>query len=509
LIAARPFARAAVRYRILAAGFALAAAVGPLALLAARFRTAPLPAAGSGGVAGALALPNLAPPGLALAATVAAVLLLDLAVEVVKLRRVKRGATLLGTLGVRRARIGTSRTVATPTAIGYVHPAVVLPENFADRVDEREWDAVVAHECAHLARGDDWAKAIQSALLRAGWWLPGLWVLNRALDLERELASDERAAAQTGARRYAACLLRLATDRGTDALAPAFGARRSHVAIRVERLVRPVRGGGPLVRATALGAFTALAFGLVGAAVFALPGTAARPLAIRHTARHDAAVAAPHLAQRMRHPGQLAHGRTVALAGPANAIAYRPAAELPATERAAAEGPATQRSAAERPVPPARSAVRAPRAAARAFVASTAAVRRQATAAARAAEAARAHRTAWLAARTFAFLALEARRAETAAGGAARRPPPVRASASPSETLAFAAVPRKRCGTCFGPLRSADEAVGTQTTALAPQGGSPGGGSAAIAADDPTAGPVSLTNQMLWFRIPAKVMQRP
>ncbi len=474
----------------------LAAAVGPLALLAARFRTAPPPAAGSDG-AGALALPSLAPPGLALAATVAAVLLLDLAVEVVKLRRVKRGATLLGTLDVRRARIGTSRTVATPTAIGYVHPAVVLPEGFADRVDEREWDAVVAHECAHLARGDDWAKAIQSALLRAGWWLPGLWVLNRALDLERELASDERAAAQTGARRYAACLLRLATDRGTDALAPAFGARRSHVAIRVERLVRPVRGGGPLLRASALGAFTALAFGLVGAAVLALPGTAARPLAVHHTARHDAGTAAPHLAQRMRHPGQLAHGRTVAFAATAPAITERPASEVSAAER----------PAAERPAPPSRSAASAPRAApaARAFVASTAAARRQATAAARAAETARAHRTAWLAAHTLAFLAAEARRAEPAA----RRPAPVRALTSPSETLAFAAVPRKRCETCFGPLRSADEAVGTQTTALAPQGGSAGGGSAAIAADDPTAGPVSLTDQMLWFRIPAKVMQRP
>ncbi|HTD34389.1 MAG TPA: M56 family metallopeptidase, partial [Candidatus Elarobacter sp.] len=396
MVAARPFSRAAVRYRILTAGFALAAAVGPLALLAARFRTAPPSAAASGGVA-ALALPSLAPPALALAATVAAVLLLDLAVEVVKLRRVKRDATLLGTLGVRRARIGTSRTVATPTAIGYLHPAVVLPENFAERVDAREWDAVVAHECAHLARGDDWAKAIQSALLRAGWWLPGLWVLNRALDLERELASDERAAAQTGARRYAACLLRLATDRGTDALAPAFGARRSHVAIRVERLVRPVRGGGPLVRASALGAFTALAFGLVGAAVFALPGTAARPLAVDRTARHDAGAPGPHLAQRMRHPGQLAHGRTVAFAAIASAVAERP--ERPATERLTAERRATERSAT-----PSRIAVPAPRAPAAgpAFVTSADAARRRTSASARAAEIARAHRAA-SAARAVAF----------------------------------------------------------------------------------------------------------
>ena len=69
--------------------------------------------------------------------------------------------------------------------------------------------------------------------------------------------------------------------------------------------------------------------------------------------------------------------------------------------------------------------------------------------------------------------------------------------------------PRTRCETCFGPLRSADDASGSQAATLAPTGGPPAGGSAAIAADDPTAGPVSLTSQMLWFRIPTRVMQRP
>ena len=211
-------------------------------------------------------------PALAVAAMVAGTLLLGLARDVVRLRRVKRDAVPLGSVAVRGARIGLSPTVTTPTAIGYLHPAVVLPDGFRARVDEREWDAVVAHECAHLARGDDWAKAIQSAILRIGWWIPGLWLLSRALDLERELASDERAAGETGPRRYAACLLRLATDRA-DAVAPALWARRSHVAIRVERLVRPTAQGAPVLRAASLGAFTAAAFAVVATAVLAVPGT--------------------------------------------------------------------------------------------------------------------------------------------------------------------------------------------------------------------------------------------
>ena len=205
---------------------------------------------------------------LAGAALLAAALLAGLVRDVVRLRRVKRDALPLGVVRTRSARVGTSASVATPTAIGYLHPAVVVPAGFRARVDEGEWEAILAHECAHLARRDDWAKAIQSACARAAWWLPGLWILGRALDLERELASDERAAAEAGPRRYAACLLRLATHRCEDALAPALWGRRSHVAIRVERLVRPSAGAGPLVRAAALGAFTAVgAAGLIAGAL--------------------------------------------------------------------------------------------------------------------------------------------------------------------------------------------------------------------------------------------------
>ena len=94
--------------------------------------------------------------------------------DVVRLRRIKRRAQPLGLLAVRGALLGSSPKVATPTAIGYLHPAIVIPDGFGSRVDGTEWAAVVAHECAHLSRGDDWAKALQSAVLRAGWWLPGL-----------------------------------------------------------------------------------------------------------------------------------------------------------------------------------------------------------------------------------------------------------------------------------------------------------------------------------------------
>jgi hypothetical protein len=219
----------------------------------------------------ALDVERFALPLLLAAFGLAVALLFELALDVVRLRHIKRAAEPLGGLPIRNARIGTSPTVPTPTAIGYFHPAIIVPAGFRNRVDAGEWEAVVAHECAHLARRDDWAKALQSAVLRACWWLPGLWLLARGLDLERELASDERAVPATGARRYAACLLRLATAGCADAVAPALWGRRSHVAIRVERLLRPMSAPAPILRAVALGGFSAMVLAVVGAAVVAVP----------------------------------------------------------------------------------------------------------------------------------------------------------------------------------------------------------------------------------------------
>jgi beta-lactamase regulating signal transducer with metallopeptidase domain len=140
----------------------------------------------------------------------------------------------------------------------------------------------LAHERAHLARGDDWGKALQSALLRCAWWLPGLWILACALDLERELASDELAASGRDRRRYAACLLRLATDR--RALAPALATRRTQVAIRVERLLRPDRRTVPIAAALAPVALAASGLAALLAVAVVVPEPARDPARVERPA---------------------------------------------------------------------------------------------------------------------------------------------------------------------------------------------------------------------------------
>jgi len=308
---------------ILGAGFGLVALTGPLAFAGALLRPA-----GSGASIGDVNAGGFAAPLLAGLIAFGLALLVKLALDAAQLRAIKHAARPIGTVAVRRARIAISEAVASPTAIGYLHPAIVLPASFRQRVDEDEWNAVIAHEAAHLARGDDWGKAVQSAVLRVGWWLPGLWILARAIDLEREAASDERAVRETGVRRYAACLLRLATSDTSPGLAPAFRGRRAHIAIRVERLLRPGPAPSRALRAAVLGASSAVTLAALATAIAAVPavgrsGTSAvsspRLAAVgeRHAARWTpvarssvrrpapaliAAVALPAPGVRPRHP---------------------------------------------------------------------------------------------------------------------------------------------------------------------------------------------------------------
>ncbi|HZO95410.1 MAG TPA: M56 family metallopeptidase [Candidatus Baltobacteraceae bacterium] len=359
LTAARTFGRAAARYRLVGIAFALCAATAPLGYWLARGLAhvavrAALPLAGIPPASGPLPLVGAAL--IAGGAAVAAILLLLLARDVVRLRRVKRRAVPLGLGGPRGATVATSADVVTPTAIGYLHPAIVVPAGFRARVDAGEWEAVLAHERAHLARRDDWAKALQSACSRAGWWIPGLWLLGRALDLERELASDERAAGETGPRRYAACLLRLATQRCDDALAPALWGRRSHVAIRVERLMRPRPAGTPVVRAAALGAFTAVACACLALAVVSIPlAPPARPAA--QAAGQLARAGAPLVVRDTRTPRDEAHPARRLAKTPSPSPSDAAATAVRPAPRALAAARRPHRAAAHVASPPAPSAV--------------------------------------------------------------------------------------------------------------------------------------------------------
>lgn len=133
--------------------------------------------------------------------------------------RVKRRSSIspLALPAIRRpARLLLSPDVASPMAVGFLRPAVILPESLPDELDPSELDHVLLHESAHLSRYDDWTNLfvrLVGAVLAIHPVV--LWIL-RQIEREREMACDDWVVARTGAPRpYAASLARMSELRWT------------------------------------------------------------------------------------------------------------------------------------------------------------------------------------------------------------------------------------------------------------------------------------------------------
>lgn len=154
--------------------------------------------------------------------------------------------------GVRRpVRLLVSDRLASPMAVGFRHPAVILPEGLIAKLSAADLDHVMLHELAHVARKDDWTNlAARIAVALVGWHPAAAWVLSR-IGREREIACDEWVVAATGKPRpYAASLARLfelccripAKPSG-EALATGMAGSGSHLGERIEMLVKRTRAG--------------------------------------------------------------------------------------------------------------------------------------------------------------------------------------------------------------------------------------------------------------------------
>ena len=79
-------------------------------------------------------------------------------------------------------------TISSPFILGLVKPKIYLPSD----LPQEQWDAILSHERAHLARRDHWWKPLGFALLTVFWFHPLLWVAYVLLCRDVELACDEK-----------------------------------------------------------------------------------------------------------------------------------------------------------------------------------------------------------------------------------------------------------------------------------------------------------------------------
>jgi beta-lactamase regulating signal transducer with metallopeptidase domain len=111
----------------------------------------------------------------------------------------------------RKVEFLLSDEVRVPTALGFFHPAVVLPSWVLTELSADQLRVIVLHELAHLRRWDDWTNLAQKILKAVFFFHPAVWWIDSRLSLEREIACDDLVLEQSGnAHTYAASLVSVA-----------------------------------------------------------------------------------------------------------------------------------------------------------------------------------------------------------------------------------------------------------------------------------------------------------
>jgi beta-lactamase regulating signal transducer with metallopeptidase domain len=206
----------------------------------------------------------------------------------------------LGTLSPSPDGTWRSSRVAEPMLIGALRPRVLVPVDFEQRYSVEEREFVLAHERAHMRRGDALVNAFGAAWLSVFWFNPLMFWAMRQLRLDQDLACDAAvlAAAGRGRRgRYAQALLK-AQLHGETALSLPLACHwhSAHpLRRRVAALRRPVAGRlrhaiGILCVTTVVGSVTLAAHAVESA---------------RQTARPAASQAAKSIAGPTAHAGKV------------------------------------------------------------------------------------------------------------------------------------------------------------------------------------------------------------
>jgi BlaR1 peptidase M56 len=141
----------------------------------------------------------------------------------------------------RGVSILVSPEVQVPTAMGFFHPAIVIPAWLAEESGATEFECVLLHEIAHLEHWDDWSNLVQKLIKAVLFFHPAVWWIELKLSLDREMACDDAVLAQTpNPRIYAECLARVAEKRFLRrqiALAQAAVDRMKQLSSRVARIL--------------------------------------------------------------------------------------------------------------------------------------------------------------------------------------------------------------------------------------------------------------------------------
>ncbi len=168
----------------------------------------------------------------------------------------------------RSVRLLVSRKASSPMAVGFRHPAIIVPEALLLQLTREEFDHIGLHELAHIRRGDHWTNLAERVIQAMFWFSPAVHYICHRLELERELACDDAVLSIAGEpRRYARSLARvleLAPWRRGPVLASGAVFRKRQILSRIESLFDTARNSVPKASAITVVVIVMCLFGILG-----------------------------------------------------------------------------------------------------------------------------------------------------------------------------------------------------------------------------------------------------
>jgi beta-lactamase regulating signal transducer with metallopeptidase domain len=217
--------------------------------------------------------------------------------EAAALERARRRTGAHGRIGIARSPLPEA-----PAVLGVRRPLILLPLAGCDDLSDDELEALLRHECAHVARRDNLVAGCASVLGSLFWFHPLVWLARRILRVERERACDEIAVGSgEGKETYLTALAKFCHAAIGPELPGIARMATSHLKERMDHIMRfpilraqsPSPARAALLTATALALFT-LASGLLGSGPLAFAeGKARTPSTVRMAAPRAGATVEP------------------------------------------------------------------------------------------------------------------------------------------------------------------------------------------------------------------------
>jgi beta-lactamase regulating signal transducer with metallopeptidase domain len=125
-----------------------------------------------------------------------------------------------------------------PAVIRILRPTILLPAHASDLLDDHELRTLLLHECAHVARRDNFLAALETLAASLLWFHPLVWLALRELATAREEACDELVAdAAQSTDIYLNALTKICRAVLASRTAGASCMASAHLAERIEHLM--------------------------------------------------------------------------------------------------------------------------------------------------------------------------------------------------------------------------------------------------------------------------------